>query len=559
MKIHMQSKPYFRKILLLTCGAVLSICLILSAILYIKTESVTTASFFQSENERTENLHERIGIFLNQFIRKNTVFSGMHVPYEEIGLSASYWTREIFQRMFISHTNADSFTENIDIMVDKHSVFPSPISHERILGEFSVFTIYAEDTIAWPYYFDLESINVRGQNRVTITVNGYHLSKSVFSYKDDTHKDYLLLPDGTVLLTNQKTAFMHNINDIYPDLLLMLNQNNNEDSICRYDGYYCFLSEEDKFGFSVLSLVDENIYLQQRRADITGVLIIAIVSLFFALLVSSLLSIVFYRPVKNTVNLVRTYISEDILDYENEISFITKNISRYLDKETKMETALPEMVKKTQEAQAAVLQHQINSHFLFNTLENIKAISVEELGAKNEIEEGIALLNSIIRESIFHKNILVPLEHEIYLANNYLALMKMRFTNVVVNWNVDESLLKCLVFKFSLQPVLENCFAHAFKDRTRHDNLITIDVMTSAKDEFVVSITDNGSSIDEATAKRINHMLNQEDTGESAANHVGLRNVHKRIRTVFGPEYGISISRTAGKTVALIHYPITKN
>ena len=60
---------------------------------------------------------------------------------------------------------------------------------------------------------------------------------------------------------------------------------------------------------------------------------------------------------------------------------------------------MPQTLTQLHNAQTAVLQHQINSHFLFNTLENIKTISVTELGIDNEVENCIMLLNTIIREA----------------------------------------------------------------------------------------------------------------------------------------------------------------
>ena len=101
-----------------------------------------------------------------------------------------------------------------------------------------------------------------------------------------------------------------------------------------------------------------------------------------------------------------------------------------------------------------------------------KAISIAELGMKNEVETSILLLNTIMREGVFQKKIFVSLAHELHLAKCYLELMFLRFADVEVKWSLDESLSQCQVFKFSLQPVLENCFSHAFKGSLGRQKMI---------------------------------------------------------------------------------------
>ena len=555
MKIHPHSRPYFRKILTLTCVLVLSLCIALSVILYVNTNSAMDESVADFEKTRTDNLLDQVDIYLAQFVLKNTAFNSLNIPYDEVGEAADYWTRTVFDRMLFSHTNADAFTENIDITTNGKSIYPSSVPHERELGSFSVFSIYAPKQVAWPYYFDLEAVNRRGLNRVTITVSGYHLSKTVLSYRDKTREDYLLLPDGTVLLTNQKVAFMDNIENIYPGLLSHIQQC--QDTLCAHEDSYCFLSSPDRYGFRVLSLVDQSVYSQQRKAEIIRLVLISSVMVCLAVTVSSVLSMIYYRPINNTVKLLKMYIPDNLHDYENEIVYINQNLSKYVAQGKKMEAALPQAMKRVQDAQTAMLQHQINSHFLFNTLENIKSISVEELGRDNDIEVSIILLNNIIRESVLQKNAIVKLEHELRLAESYLTLMQMRFANVRIEWNVETELLQCKVFKFSLQPVLENCFIHAFKNRTGRDNLIRIEAVAVGND-FIVRISDNGHTISADALDKVNQILNMGDDENNRTQHVGLRNVQNRIRAVFGPEYGIAITSTEAGTAVEVRYPITK-
>ena len=164
------------------------------------------------------------------------------------------------------------------------------------------------------------------------------------------------------------------------------------------------------------------------------------------------------------------------------------------------------------------------------------------------------LLNSIIREGISQKKLLVPLSHELHLTSCYLQLMQLRFPDVAVEWDVDESLSPCQVFRFSLQPILDNCFSHAFKGNLHRQKIIYVHVGRVDNDLSVV-IRDNGLGVEPATVTALIHSLNAADDADGPK-HVGVRNIHQRITDTFGPKYGIRIAHgNPGLTVEL-RYPI---
>lgn len=296
-------------------------------------------------------------------------------------------------------------------------------------------------------------------------------------------------------------------------------------------------------------------YSHQYTTLLLQTLLMSCILLLMALIISVFLATRFYHPINSMIELLRTYIQDDLHDYENEIAYIYQNISKYVTKGKEAESLLPQTLEQLHNAQTAVLQHQVNSHFLFNTLENIKMLSVMELGVDNEIENSIILLNHIIHEGILLKKSIVPLSHELYLAKCYLELMQMRFPLVKIDWSVDESLLQCSVFKFSLQPVLENCFAHAFKGDTGREKLLSISICRK-ENNLLFRIKDNGHGMDADSLKKIEQLLASE-TEPDTPQHVGIRNVHKRITNVFGADYGIHLYSTPPGTTVDILYPVT--
>lgn len=556
MRAHLHSRRYFKKMITLTISLLLVLCTCFILILYTNTYNSSIDSIYASESQRTEDLLTQSDTYWEKLRFICTVFAKLNIPFEELDVSKNYWTRNIFNSMLNSHIEANAYIGNIDVEINGNSMKPSEIAYEKHLGDFSIFTVYTEENISWPYYFDLNSTYSGKFNTVTITIDAYQLSKRLFTYEDEYRLDYLLTEEGTVLLTNQRTAFFLDINELYPDILPD-KPKASETRLQSYGEYYFVLSKADIYGFRVLSMVPKQVYSRQLTFLLLQTLLMACGLLLVTILISVFLAIRFYRPVNSMVTLLRTYIPNDLHEYENEITFIHENISKYVSKGKEAETLLPQTLTQLHNAQAAVLQHQINSHFLFNTLENIKAISITELGMENEIEYSISLLNSIIREGVIQKTSIVPLSHELHLVKCYLELMQMRFPEVASHWSVDESLLQCSVFKFSLQPILENCFSHAFKGATGRPKQIHISIY-SEDNTLVILIQDNGIGIDEDSLNELKLLLVSENDSDSPQ-HVGIRNVHKRITNVFGNDYGISIESTPPGSTVTIRYPIPPN
>lgn len=554
MNPNLHSRKYLKQVVLNTITLLLFICMVFIVILYRNAYQNSAKSIAETELQRTNNLSTQVDTYLEQLHAVCTAFAQLNTPSEEFSLTNNYWARMTFNSMLDSHIATNSYIENIDVVINNISMSPSKVKQEKQLAEFSFFTLHTEETLAWPYCFDFSSTYGKQFNAVTITVSGYQMSRQLFSGNTSERLEYLITKDGTILLTNQKTSFFCNIDELYPDILSARHSISAE-RLQSYGNYYYVFSETNKYGFQVLSFIDKQVYSHQITAILLQTLLMASCLLLLTLLLSLFLISKFYRPINTMVTLLQTYITDDLHDYESEIEFIHDNLVKYVAKGNNVDHLMPQTMTQLQNAQTAVLQHQINSHFLFNTLENLKAISVTELGIDNEVENSIVLMNHIIKEGITQKTSIVPLSHELHLVDCYLKLMQLRFPDVDSNLSVDETLLQHSVFKFSLQPVLENCFTHAFKTDAKMAKRIAIDIFRKEND-LVIQIKDNGIGLNPNTEMELRQLLASESETESL-NHVGLCNVHKRITTVFGPNYGITLESTAPGTTVTITYPIT--
>ncbi len=105
------------------------------------------------------------------------------------------------------------------------------------------------------------------------------------------------------------------------------------------------------------------------------------------------------------------------------------------------------------------LRTQLNPHFLFNSLNSIRAlIELEPTKAKNSVT---ALSNLLRKSLMLGKLNLVSIEEEIEMVANYLDLEKIRFEErLIIKWNTDNQLNKHLIPPFSIQMLAENAIKH---------------------------------------------------------------------------------------------------
>ncbi|HOV38769.1 MAG TPA: histidine kinase [Spirochaetales bacterium] len=189
------------------------------------------------------------------------------------------------------------------------------------------------------------------------------------------------------------------------------------------------------------------------------------------------------------------------------------------------------------------LQAQMNPHFLFNTLNTGMQLAIVE-GAERtgEYMEYLALL---FRHNIKNKESIVPLRYEIEGLTYYFYILKVRFPkNLDLVLDYPERLLDtCKVPVAILQPLVENCVVHAFKNK---EDVGSVIVRVEEKEPYIeLSVCDNGCGMDE---EQIHSLLHPVPVEESSPRIMGLENVIQRLYFFYpdDPEV-ITVQSTPGK------------
>ncbi len=135
----------------------------------------------------------------------------------------------------------------------------------------------------------------------------------------------------------------------------------------------------------------------------------------------------------------------------------------FFQKSRKQEISNLELVASNKESELKNLRSQLNPHFLFNSLNSIKAlVDIDPIKAK----KSITTLSNLLRQSlILGKENLVSLENELKVAKSYLDLERVRFEErLQVEWEVDNGLSDFQIPPFSLQMMVENAIKHGISN-----------------------------------------------------------------------------------------------
>ena len=127
---------------------------------------------------------------------------------------------------------------------------------------------------------------------------------------------------------------------------------------------------------------------------------------------------------------------------------------------------LQEEKRKTAEAELTWLKHQLNPHFLFNTLNNISSLTQID---PDRAQESIGQLSDTLRYALYDTDVeKVPLSGEVSFMDNYVHLMQLRcneMTDVSTSWQVPSGDVKIAPLLF-ISPI-ENAFKHGVNARMK--------------------------------------------------------------------------------------------
>jgi two-component system, sensor histidine kinase YesM len=213
-----------------------------------------------------------------------------------------------------------------------------------------------------------------------------------------------------------------------------------------------------------------------------------------------------------------------------------------------------EMSLKQKEVELKMLQSQMNPHFLYNSLETIRGMALEQ--NQENIASMSYALGKLLRYNLNNHSSTVSFREEINFCEMYLQIQKFRFEDrFEYKFDIPQWTMELRVVKFSLQPLVENCFVHGYGPTTSKLKIM-ISIYRQSESSFVIRIFDSGKGIEKSILEAVKKRMDLK-TGSSDGTNIGIVNVHQRIHYLFGAEYGLIIQSEQGSgTEILIHLPI---
>lgn len=338
----------------------------------------------------------------------------------------------------------------------------------------------------------------------------------------------------------------------YRSALMSMPRNQSEQVDLNGQKSYVMVSETNKLGLVVVNTIPEKA-IAERLSGIRNTICLITLLCMITVVAATCFSVLHLSRRTQTVIRGMKKVREGHLntklpvDREDELGLIAlsfnqmcEDLQQYINKVYKSEL-------KQKNAELVALQSQIKPHFLYNTLEVIRMRAISQ-GA-NDVGDMIYSLASMFRHMVKDKTT-ITLNEEIESCRRYLELTRIRYRDKLqYSIDMDERLGGYNIMKLSVQPVIENYLVHGL-GLDRMDNHIVIEV-ASDQGDLVIRVVDNGNGIEPERLQKIQQELRQPSMQEHGS--LGLKNVHERLRILYGDGYGIAVESVlaVGTTVAI--------
>ncbi len=230
-------------------------------------------------------------------------------------------------------------------------------------------------------------------------------------------------------------------------------------------------------------------------------------------------------------------------DYRNlEMIRINDTFNHMIDQIVDLRIDNYEQQLERERSEMAMLKMQIRPHFILNCLKQVYAMA--ETGASQDIQSMTLLLSEHLRYILSTRKDTVPLSEELDKCRNYARLSSVgQRGQVMLRTSLDPKLASMPVPPVSLLTLAENSIRHGRVSGRELDIDISVRMLASEEEKLVnITVSDNGSGFSAEEMSR----LNREGCQEQEGSHVGLANVLRRMRLLYGKETAIAFENNRG-------------
>lgn len=330
-------------------------------------------------------------------------------------------------------------------------------------------------------------------------------------------------------------------------------------TLMKSDGqYYVQIQETGIDGWRIISRIPKG-ELDTGAGHFSGV-----VTILYTVAVSLMVLLIYfcYRRLVMPMRAVNLFIKEAVAkpekrmqtEREDEIGTVVKSLNQMLDEKEEMSLKVQESQKKMYETELAkkqlqilAYQNQINPHFLYNTLDCIRAMAL--CYEADGIAEIVMALSKVFRFAVKGEHI-VTVEEEVDYIKEYAKIIDYRFMGKIeVNIRMEEEVREKRVIKLLLQPLVENAVFHGLEQRVE-DGAVEVNIGRKDEGHLMFKVTDNGCGIEEEKLKEICDALGSKES----KNGIGMSNIYQRLKLFYGEavEFDVQSKRNQGTVITIV-------
>lgn len=301
--------------------------------------------------------------------------------------------------------------------------------------------------------------------------------------------------------------------------------------------YYYWQTEAEDFG---IMLYTTGTWNQFQRFYVMMILFSVVIIMLLIILVQNISQKVSERVTEPIYDLVAAFSYLKSGDMEliaerseiEEFRFLAKEYNHMLEQLNQLITHNEELSEIRRVAEIKQLEAQFDPHFFLNMLETIRYISLMNPA---DTEKMIFSLSGILRYSLYNKEQYSSVADDMKYVMDYLFLQKTRIGgNFSYTIEIEESARNLVIPKMLIQPLIENSVKHGYQGVPGFCIEISI-IQVPESETLILKVSDNGKGMSGEQAAYLFEMLEQDDSKE----HIGLCNVHKRLKYMYGDGYGI--------------------
>lgn len=306
-------------------------------------------------------------------------------------------------------------------------------------------------------------------------------------------------------------------------------------------------------GWTISNILSESAFSAQRQVYLYLIGFITLIIFCMGLGLAMTLNKAISRPVKRLCGKIDDIAGGDFsrmkeIEGPDEFGIIGRGINDMSENVASLMDKRVDDERQKKDLEYQILQSQINPHFLYNTLNSIKWMAtIQNATGIAEMTTSLARLMKNVSKGTAAQ---ITLKEELDLVKDYFLIQQYRYGgSIAIDYRIEsEELCRCLIHRFTLQPIIENALFHGIEPKgcAGHILLSAARVQTRGLGTVLqISITDNGVGMSPELIRKV--LSNESKPSADFFRQVGINNVNQRIRYAFGEDYGISIDSVEGE------------